>query len=47
MDQGFNEDIISINEKLKFLYTFQALPFIDNNNIDKSCLKCDKRQLNR
>ena len=46
-DQDFNEDIKSINEKLQSLCTFKGLPFIDNSNIDKSCLSRIKLHLNR
>ena len=46
-DQDFNEDIKSINEKIQSLCTSKGLSFIDNSNIDKSCLNRCKLQLNR
>ena len=46
-DQDFNEDIKSINEKIQSLCTSKGLSFIDNSNIDKSCLNRSKLQLNR
>ena len=46
-DQGFNEDIKSINEKIQNLCTSKGLSFIDNSNIDKSCLNRTKLHLNR
>ena len=46
-DQGFNEDIKSINEKIQNLCTSKGLSFIDNSNIDKSCLNRSKLHLNR
>ena len=46
-DQDFNEDIKSINEKIQSLCTSKGLSFIDNSNIDKSCLNRRKLHLNR
>ena len=46
-DQDFNEDIKSINEKIQNLCTSKGLSFIDNSNIDKSCLNRSKLHLNR
>ena len=36
-DQDYNEEIQSINDKFQRFCTSNGLPFIDNNNIDKSC----------
>ena len=46
-DQDYNEEIHSINEKLQRFCTSKGLSFIDNNNIDKSCLNKGKLHLNR
>ena len=46
-DQDYNEEIQSINDKLQRFCTSKGLSFIDNNNIDKSCLNKDKLYLNR
>ena len=46
-DQDFNEDIKSINEKIWSLCTSKGLHFINNSNIDKSCLNRSKLHLNR
>ena len=46
-DQDFNEDIKSINEKIQSLCKSKGLSFIDNSNIDKSCLNRSKLHLNR
>ena len=46
-DQDFNEDIKSINEKIQSQCTSKGLSFIDNSNIDKSCLNRNKLHLNR
>ena len=46
-DQDYNEEIQSINDKLQPFCTSKGLPFIDNNNIDKSCLNKGKLHLNR
>ena len=46
-DQDFNEDIKSINKNIQSLYTSKVLSFIDNSNIDKSCLNRSNLHLNR
>ena len=46
-DQDYNEEIQSINDKLQRICTRKGLPFIDNNNIDKSCMNKGKLHLNR
>ena len=46
-DQDFNEDIKSINENIQSLCTSKGLSFIDNGNIDKSCLNRSKLHLRR
>ena len=46
-DQDYNEEIQSINDKLQRFCTSKGLSFIDNNNIDKSCLNKGKFHLNR
>ena len=46
-DQDFNEDIKSINENIQSLCTSKGLSFIDNSNIDKSCLNRSKLHLKR
>ena len=45
--QDFNDDIANINEKLQRFCNSKGLSFIDNNNIDRSCLNKDKLHLNR
>ena len=46
-DQDYNEEIQSMNDKLQRFCTSKGLSFIDNNNIDKSCLNKGKLHLNR
>ena len=46
-DQDFNEDIKSINEKLQSMCPSKGFSFIDNINIDKSCLNRSKLHLDR
>ena len=46
-NQDFNEDIKSINENIQSLCTSKGLSFIDNGNIDKSCLNRSKMNLRR
>ena len=46
-DQDYNEKIQSINDKLQRFCASKGLSFIDNNNIDKSCLDKGKLHLNR
>ena len=46
-DQEFNDDIVNINEKLQRFCNSKGLSFIDNNNIDRSCLNKGKLHLNR
>ena len=46
-DQDYNEEIQSINDKLQRFGPSKGLSFIDNNNIDKSCLNKGKLHLNR
>ena len=46
-DQDYNEEIQSINDKLQRFCTSKGLSFIDNNNIDKSCLNKGKFHLKR
>ena len=46
-DKDFNEDIKNINEKIQSLCTSKGLSFIDNTNIDKSCLNRSKLHLNK
>ena len=46
-DQDFNDDIANINEKLQRFCNSKGLSFIDNNNIDRSCLNKGKLHLNR
>ena len=41
-DQDYNEEIQSMNDKLQRFCTSKGLSFIDNNNIDKSCLNKGK-----
>ena len=45
--QDFHEDIKSINEKNQSLCTSKGLSFVDNSNIDQSCLNRSKLHLNR
>ena len=46
-DQDFNEDIKSINEKLQSMCPSKGFSFIDNINIDKSCLNRSKLHIDR
>ena len=46
-DKDFNDDIANINEKLQRFWYGKGLSFIDNNNIDRSCLNKGKLHLNR
>ena len=46
-DKDFNDDIANINEKLQRFCNGKGLSFIDNNNIDRSCLNKGKLHLNR
>ena len=46
-DQDFNDDIVNINEKLQRFCNSKGLSFIDNNNIDRTCLNKGKLHLNR
>ena len=46
-DKDFNDDITNINEKLQRFCNGKGLSFIDNNNIDRSCLNKGKLHLNR
>ena len=46
-DQDYNEEIQSINDKLQRFCTSKCLSFVDNKNIDKSCLNEGKLHLNR
>ena len=46
-DQDYNEETQSINDKLQQFCTSKGLSFIENNNIDKSCLNKGKFHLNR
>ena len=46
-DQDFNDDIANINEKLQRFCNSKGLSFIDNNNIDRTCLNKGKLHLNR
>ena len=43
-DKDFNDDIANVKEKLQ---RFCNVSFIDNNNIDRSCLNKGKLHLNR
>ena len=45
-NQDYNEEIQSINDKLRRFCTCKSLSFIDNNNVDKSCLNKGKLRLN-
>ena len=44
-DEDYNEEIQSINDKLQRFCTSKGLSFIDNSNIDKSCLNKGKLHL--
>ena len=46
-DKDFNDDIANISEKLQRFCNGKGLSFIDNNNIDRSCLNKGKLHLNR
>ena len=46
-NNNFNDDIANINEKLQRFCNGKGLSFIDNNNIDRSCLNKGKLHLNR
>ena len=46
-DQDYNGEIESINDKLQRFCTSKGFSFIDNNNINKSCLNKGKLHLNR
>ena len=46
-DHDYNEEIQSMNDKVQRFCTSKGLSFIDNNNIDKSCLNKGKLHLNR
>ena len=46
-DQDYSGDIENINDKLKRLCVSKSLFFIDNNNIDRSCLNRGKLHLNK
>ena len=46
-DQGFEEEIKEINRKLENLYKGKRIKFINNNNIDGSCLNRSKLHLNK
>ena len=46
-DQGFAEEIKEINRKLENLYKGKRIKFINNNNIDGSCLNRSKLHLNK
>ena len=46
-DQDFNDDIANINEKLQRFCNSKVLSFIDNNNINRTCLNKGKLHLNR
>ena len=46
-DQNFNDDIADINQKLQRFCNSKGLYFIDNNNIDRSCLNKVKLHRNR
>ena len=45
-DQDYNKEIQNINDKLQRFCTSKGLFFIDNNNIDKSCLNKGKLHSN-
>ena len=46
-DQNFHEDIKKINSKLKSFCEGKGLYFLDNENIDGSCLNRGRLHLNR
>ena len=46
-DQDFEEDIKEINRKLENLCKGKGIKFINNNNIDGSCLNRSKLHLNK
>ena len=46
-DKDFNDDTANANEKLQRFCNGKGLSFIDNNNIDRSCLNKGKLHLNR
>ena len=46
-DQEFEEEIIEINRKLKNLCKEKGAKFINNNNIDGSCINRSKIHLNK
>ena len=46
-DKDFNDDIANVNEKLQRFCNGKGFSFIDNNNIDRSCLNKGKLHLNR
>ena len=46
-DQGFEEEIKEINRKLENLYKGKRIKFINNNNIEGSCLNRSKLHLNK
>ena len=46
-DQDVNDDIANINEKLQRFCNSKGLSFIDNSNIDRTCLNKGKLHLNR
>ena len=46
-DQDFEEDIKEINKKLEHLFKGKRIKFINNNNIDGSCLNRSKLHLNK
>ena len=46
-DQGFEEEIKEINRKLENLCKGKGIKFINNTNIDGSCLNRSKLHLNK
>ena len=46
-DQDFEEDIKEINRKLENLCKGKGIKFINNSNIDGSCLNRSKLHLNK
>ena len=46
-DQGFEEEIKEIDRKLENLYKGKRIKFINNNNIEGSCLNRSKLHLNK
>ena len=46
-NQDFNDDIADINKKLQRFCKSKSLSFLDNDNIDGSCLNKGKLHLNR